>query len=84
MPYLFSQIVEKREIKQIFKNRNKNKPLTNLEPQRIFPLASYQINGSHLFLSIKTALPELSLPADHLQFSNLYTFSDLYKSNLSI
>ena len=50
MPYLFSQILEKRG--QVFKNRNKNKLLTDLEPQRIFPLESYEINGSHLLLSI--------------------------------
>lgn len=75
MPYLFSQILEKRG--QVFKNRNKNKLLTDLEPQRIFPLESYEINGSHLLLSIKTILPELSLPAITFQFSNLYIFRSL-------
>ena len=75
MPYLFSQILEKRG--QVFKNRNKNKLLTDLEPQRIFPLESYEINVSHLLLSIKTILPELSLPAITFQFSNLYIFRSL-------
>lgn len=80
MPYLFSQILEKRG--QIFKNRNKNWLLTDLEPQRIFPLESYEISGSLLLLSIKTVLPELSLTADHFPVFKYLYISDLYKSNL--